>query len=283
MRLAYTIAAPDGGAPPLAMHGDFPRDLDRLREAGFLGAELYVKDASRLSATAIARQVADAGLQVPAICTGEVYGTDGLSFSSDDPSVRTAALERTRRIIEFAAQWHAPVNIGRLRGPLPAGANTAAQAGATARVEDAFHEIADVAADGGVEMILEPINKHEINFINTTAEGITWVRRINHPAFKLMIDLYHVHLEDPSVSGSLVAAGGMLRHVHVCDGNRLAPGWGHMNLKEALATLRSLDYEGWVTVEALQVPTPDAAVEQSGRHLREILITLSSLPVRFHA
>jgi sugar phosphate isomerase/epimerase len=68
----------------------------------------------------------------------------------------------------------------------------------------------------------------------------------------------------------------------VCDGNRLAPGWGHVNLKEVLATLKYLEYEGWVTVEALQVPTPDAAVVQSGRHLREILLTLDSLPARFH-
>lgn len=275
MRLAYTVAAPDGGAPLLALHGDYPRNLALIRQAGFDGAELYVRDPVGLKASEIARQIEDAGLAMPAICTGEVYGTDGLCFSAEDPAVRRSALDRTRRIIEFAAHWHAPVNIGRLRGPLPPG--PAAET-AVARVEEAFRKVAAFAGDHGVAMVLEPINKHESNFINTTAEGIAWVRRVNHPALQLMLDLYHVHLEDPAVAASFIAGRQVLRHVHVCDGNRLAPGWGHLNLKEVLATLKSLDYGGWVTVEALQVPTPEAAVTQSGRHLRELLTTLDTLP-----
>jgi sugar phosphate isomerase/epimerase len=278
MRLAYTVAAPDGGTPPLALHGDFRRDLETVRNAGFDGAELYVRDPRRLDPTLVARQVEDAGLAMPAVCTGEVYGTDGLSFSAEDPAVRHAALDRTKRIIEFAAHWKALVNIGRLRGPLPDGS---AATTATARVEEAFRAAADFAGGHGVTMILEPINTHELNFINTTVEGLAWVRRIDHPAFRLMIDIYHVHLEDPGVAAAFVAARHVLRHVHVCDSNRLAPGWGHLNLKEVIATLKYLGYEGWVSVEALQVPAPEAAVAQSGRHLREILTTLDGWPDRF--
>lgn len=275
MRLAYTVAAPDGGAPPLALHGDFARDLQHIRRAGFDGAELYVKNPDGLDAAGIARQIEDAGLAVAAVCTGEVYGTDGLCFSSEDPAVHTAALDRTRRIIEFAAHWQAPVNIGRLRGPLPPGS---AAGSATARVERAFRAVAEVAHGCGVAMLLEPINRHELNFITSTAEGISWIRRVDHPAFRLMLDLYHVHLEDPSLTASFITAREVLRHVHICDSNRRAPGWGHLNLKDVLAVLQSLHYRGWVTVEVLQAPTQEAAVTQSGRHLRELLTTLESWP-----
>lgn len=95
-----------------------------------------------------------------------------------------------------------------------------------------------------------------------------------------MIDVYHVHLEDPSVVGGFIAAREVLRHIHVSDGNRLAPGWGHVPIKEVLTTLTHLDYARWITVEALQVPTPEAAVAQSGRHLREVLTTTTTLPVQ---
>lgn len=277
MRLAYTVAAPDGGGPPLALHGDFARNLELVRSAGFDGAELYVKNPTHLDPALVARQIEDLGLAMPAVCTGEVYGTDGLSLGDEDPAARQAALDRTKQIIDFAARWKAPVNIGRLRGPLPDG--TAASA--AARVEEAFRAAAEFADGCGVTMVLEPINKHEINFINTTAEGIAWVHRVGHPAFRLMLDLYHVHLEDPGVAAAFTAARHVLRHVHVCDSNRLAPGWGHLNLKEVIATLTYLDYEGWVSVEALQVPTPEAAVAQSGRHLREILTTLDGWPDGF--
>jgi sugar phosphate isomerase/epimerase len=275
MRMAYTVAAPDGGAPPLALHGDFRRNLALVREAGFDGVELYVRNPARLDPSAIARQIDDAGLAMPAVCTGEVFGTDGLSLSAEDQEVRRRALDRTRRIIAFAAHWRAAVNIGRLRGPIPPGP---AADSALARVEEAFRALAEDAAGYGVTMILEPINRHELNFITTTTDGLGWVRRIDHPSFQLMLDLYHVHLEDPAVAASFIASRGVLRHVHLSDSNRLAPGWGHLNLKEVLATLQALGYAGWVAVEVRQVPTPEAAVSQSGRHLRELLVSLATQP-----
>lgn len=271
MKLGYTVAAPDGGAPSLALHGDFQRNLEQVRQAGFDGAELYLRNPAGLDPAAVARAIDDAGLAMPAICTGEVYGTDGLCFAAEDPSVRRAALDRTRAIIAFAAHWKAPVNIGRLRGPVPAEA--AGRERAAEWIEEAFRQTAEVAQAHGVFMILEPINKHEINFINTTAEGIDWVRRVDHPAFALMLDLYHVALEDPSLPAAFVAAhrAGVLRHVHLCDSNRLAPGWGNLDTKDILATLDALGYQGWVTVECLQRPDADAAARQAGSHLRAIL------------
>lgn len=275
MRFAYTVAAPDGGAPALALSGDFADNLRRVRDAGFQGAELYVKDPARVDLREVADRIQDAGLLMPAVCTGEVYGTDGLFLSANDPRIRQAALDRTRRIIEFAAHWKAPVNIGRLRGPVPPGGSVGPMA---ERVLEAFREVAAFAAGCGVEVILEPINRHEINFINTTAEGIAWVQAVGHPAFRLMLDLYHVSLEDPSITGAFIAAREILAHVHICDSNRRAPGWGHLNLKEVLATLKYLDYAGWISVEAVQGTNPSATVVQSGRHLRELLVTLESAP-----
>lgn len=274
MKFAYTVAAPDGSAPGLALHGDFRRDLDAVRTAGFDGVELYVRDPSRLDPERLARQIADAGLQMPAVCTGEVYGTDGLALSSADAAVRRAALGRTRAIIELASRWGAPVNIGRLRGPLPPDPD--GRRAAEQRAADAFQALADTAAAAGTAVVLEPINKHEINFINTTAEGIAWMRRIGHPAFAIMLDVYHVALEDPSVPAAFVTAGraGGLRHVHLCDGNRLAPGWGSLNLKDVLATLRAMDYRAWITVECLQRPNGAAAVAQSGRYLQTLVTSL---------
>lgn len=266
MRLAYTVAIPDGGQPPLAW-GDFAAALDTLRELGFDGVELYVVDPTEVDAAALSRRLADAGLRPAAVCTGEVYGRDSLCFSTREHAVRAAAVARVRAILDLAGALGVPVNVGRLRGP------AAGDPEAADRVLDALRELAADAWERGTHLVLEPINRHELDLINTTAEGIAWVRRVGHPGLRLMLDVYHVHLEDPSVPAAFVRAAveGVLAHVHVCDSNRLAPGWGHLPLKDVLAVLAATGYEGWVTVECLQRPSPERAARQAAGHLRRLL------------
>ncbi len=274
MRLAYTVAAPDGGAPALAWCGPFHRVLDGVRDAGFQGVELYVVAPDRLDPQDLLRQLDEAGLQPAALCTGEVYGRDGLHLSSGDRHVRTAALARTRGMVDLAAALGVPVNVGRLRGPV------GADHGAVDRAVEALRELAVYAQERGTCLVLEPINRYELDWIHTTAEGIRWVRQVGHPGLRLMLDLYHVSLEDPSLPGAFVRAWaqGVLAHVHVCDSNRLAPGWGHLPLKDVLAVLWAVGYPGWVTVECLQRPSPEQAARQAAGHLRRLLEECSQSP-----
>ncbi|MDQ7801545.1 MAG: sugar phosphate isomerase/epimerase family protein [Armatimonadota bacterium] len=277
MRLAYAVAAPDGGAPPLAWCGPLEAVLERVRAAGFEGVELYVVDPGRLDPVRLAGQLGDAGLSAAAVCTGEVYGRDRLYLSARDGEVRRAAMARSRAIIDFAAALRVPVNVGRLRGP------AAGDPEAARRALDALAELATYAQGRGTYLVLEPVNHHELDLVNTTSEGISWVRQVNEEGLRLMLDLYHVHLADVSVPAAFVTAwaAGVLAHVHVCDSNRLAPGWGHLPLRDVLAILAAVGYTGWVTVECLQRPSPEETVRQAGSHLRRLLEELRTSPAGF--
>lgn len=274
MRLAYTVAAPDGGAPALAWCGPLETVLERVRVAGFEGVELYVVDPGRLDPVRLAGRIAEAGLTPAAVCTGEVYGRDGLHLSAREEEVRRAAMARSRAIIDLAAALRVPVNVGRLRGP------AAGDPGAARRALDALGELAAYAWARGTYLVLEPVNHHELDLVNTTSEGISWVRQVNHEGLRLMLDLYHVQLGDVSVPAAFVAAwaAGVLAHVHVSDSNRLAPGWGHFPLRDVLAVLEAVGYTGWVTVECLQRPSPEATARQAGSHLRRLLEELQGSP-----
>lgn len=273
MRLAYTAAAPDGGSPPLAWT-PFEGALDGLRTAGFDGVELYVVEPAGLDPYRLMRRITDAGLGVAAVCTGEVYGRDGLCLSAAEPAFRTRAMERAKGIVDLAGVLQVPVNVGRLRGPV------AGDPGAADRVLGALKELAGYARECGTYLVLEPVNRHELDLINTTAEGIAWVRRVGHPGLRLMLDVYHVQLEEVSIPAAFVRAWveGVLAHVHVCDSNRLAPGWGHFPLKDILSILLAVRYPGWITVECLQRPTPERAASQAGAHLRRLLEELGGSP-----
>ncbi len=266
MRFAYTAAAPDGGTPELAWSGDFEIVLEGIRQAGFDGVELYVVDPEKLDPDGLRERMAKVGLLPAAVCTGEVYGRDRLCLSAPERNRREQARDRTRRIVDLAGRLGVPVNVGRLRGP------AAGDGSATERVLDELRELAAYAVDRGTYLLLEPINHHELDLVNTTAEGIAWVRTVSHPGLRLMLDLYHVSLEDPSIPGSFVRAWveGMLAHVHVCDSGRLAPGWGHLPLRDVLAVLEAVRYDGWVTVECLQRPNPEWAARQAAGHLRRL-------------
>lgn len=245
-----------------------------MRAAGFDGVELYVVEPEALDPVKLTSCLADAGLAAAAVCTGEVYGRDGLSLSARDPHVRELALARTRGIVDLAAALGVPVNVGRLRGPMGGDPD------AGRRARDALAELAQYAQTRGTYLVLEPVNHHELDSVNTTAEGIQWVRQVGQPGLRLMLDVYHVHLGDVSIPGAFAAAwsAGLLAHVHVCDSNRLAPGWGHLPLRDVLAVLAAVGYRGWATVECRQQPSPEQAARQAARHLRGLLDELTASP-----
>src|SRR5699024_8484698 len=108
MKLAYMYATPDvGHSKVTAIQGDPSSTLARIRETGYTGVELLVRDPREIDVVALHDAVNDAGLDVPAICTGEVYGEDKVSFADPDPQCRREARDRMRSAMELAARFGA--------------------------------------------------------------------------------------------------------------------------------------------------------------------------------
>lgn len=116
MKLAYTIGTPDTNGKMLAYCGKSEDVLASLREIGYQGLELFVRDPMSMDTQVFSRLVERYGFEVPAIGTGPVVSEDKLTFTAETESVRNMAIERTKSIIDFAALFQAQVNIGKLRG-----------------------------------------------------------------------------------------------------------------------------------------------------------------------
>jgi sugar phosphate isomerase/epimerase len=119
-----------------------------------------------------------------------------------------------------------------------------------------------------VELIVEPVNRYEVNFINNCTEGLEIVRAAGRPCVKLMPDVFHMNIEDASFRDAFTAAKDHVSYVHVADSNRLAPGWGHMPFDEIFRILADIGYDGYLTAEILPKPDPDAAAQQAARFLQ---------------
>ena len=127
---------------------------------------------------------------------------------------------------------------------------------------DALKMLARDAQAQAIRLAIEPINRYETDWVNDVAGALMLIDEIGMDNVGVIFDTFHANIEEASIKGSLRACGARLFHVHVADSNRWYPGAGHTDFASILATLRELNYAGWVSAEIL--PKPDllrAAVE----------------------
>lgn len=248
-----------------AYQGDMATAFHKLSELGYDGAELMILDPDAVDRDRLEQLARQYDIEIPVLCTGEVYGQGGLSFMDPDQSIRTEAIQRMKKIIDFASPFGAQVNIGRLRGQF---AMKIPQETSLAWMYAAFEEVTDYAAARGVTLILEPIPYIFCNNINSTRDGIEVVKRMGRENFRLMADIFSMNLEDISMEKSFNDARPYLTHVHVCDSNRLAPGRGNLDFGKILGMLKAVGYHGYVSAEINQHPDRDIVIEEAINVLR---------------
>lgn len=259
MRYAYPLATPEITKPLLALHAPPEQACAQLAELGYTGIEPFVRDPASFDGESFARAIEASGMTVAAVGTGPVAAHDQLVFSQE--ATHEAAIARTRAIIAFAARFGAQVNIGKLRGPVTSPDDAV-------RRDEAFRQVCAYAAEQGVIITLEPQGQAVIDNLNTTAESLAWVRAMELPNLKLMLDSYHLHHEDPVPLASLVAAREVLWHIHFADTRRAVPGTGAIDFRAQLHVLHALGYDRFITVEIAQQPDSLTVAERAIRYLR---------------
>jgi len=262
LKLSYMVATPDIiSRDALGYHGNISSSARLLKDLGYDGIELTTANPDLFDWGLVRKAVSAAGLEVPLVCTGEVFGQSNLGLAAPYASVRTAAVTTIKRIVDFASEFGAIVNIGRSRWRYEDGVNHA-------QTEEwaykGFCEVADYAAKKSVIIALEPIAKHVCNFINSTQDGLVWVDRVGRGNFKIMIDLYHMYKEDVSIVGSIEEAvkAGAVVHVHLCEENRKPPGYGSMDFAGAINALKHAGYNRYVSGEVSNYPDQDSALRR---------------------
>lgn len=132
--------------------------------------------------------------------------------------------------------------------------------------------LGDRAADAGVVIALEPLNRSETNIFNTAAEGADWVRRADRPALRLLIDAYHLMRENEPAA-VIIREAPLLAHMHVATcANRLAPGLEPCNeIDDFFAAVKASGYSGRMSVEGGFGEDPQASLPQVCAFLRNAL------------
>lgn len=271
LKLAICVQTDEAPRPvPVALFsGPLAERAHKAAAAGADGLELMPVDPARLDAAAVRDLLAEYGLAAAAIGSGAIAFSTGLTLLHADPIMAEHARTRLADLIDFAAAVGAPVvTVGSLRG-------RAAAAGSAGRAELArvLADAARHAGDAGVRLALEPVNRYELDLIHTTEEGLAFVAEIGHPALGLVLDTYHMNIEEASRTEPFRAAlaAGRLFHVHVGDNNRLPPGRGLIDFAAIVDTLHAAGYHGYLSAELLAHPDGDTAARQTLDHLRPLV------------
>jgi D-psicose/D-tagatose/L-ribulose 3-epimerase len=111
-------------------------------------------------------------------------------------------------------------------------------------------ELARYAGGYGVILCVEPLNRFETSFINLAEQAIEVVDRVDHPNCQVMLDTFHMNIEEKSLGNAIRAAGKRLRHVHACENDRGAPGSGNVTWNEVAQALKDIKYDGPVVIES---------------------------------
>jgi sugar phosphate isomerase/epimerase len=120
-----------------------------------------------------------------------------------------------------------------------------------------------------VKLVVEPINRYEIDTLNSSMEAYNFIKEYRLPLY-LMLDTFHMNIEDVSIEASLLQCGELIKHIHFLDSNRLAPGMGHLEMIKIYGILKQIGYEGYLCLEALALPDAKTCAQKGIEFFKKI-------------
>jgi D-psicose/D-tagatose/L-ribulose 3-epimerase len=226
--------------------------LPRMKAAGMDFVELLVPEPGELDAAAARAALAASGLGV--VLAARVNLQRDLA-SADDAAHR-AGIAYLRGCVDAALDLGAGIVGGPLYGaPLvfagraPAPVDEDARRRRIDRVVAGLREACAYAADRGVVFGLEPLNRFETDIANTTRHGLELVDAVGSPALGVMLDTFHMNMEDPGLPDAIRRAGDRLVHFQANENHRGFVGSGHVDWPGVARALAAIGYRGPITLE----------------------------------
>lgn len=220
----------------------------KFKKWGFDGVEIAIEDVSHVTPSLIKRALDDNGLKCSSSCAALGEGRD-LRGSLKD---QNAALDYLKGMLDMMPELGAPVLIG----PLYSCVGRAGYVEQEDRkvqwdtVAGHFRTLSDRAEKLGVKMAIEPLNRYETDFINTGDQALKMIEDVGSDALTVLLDSYHMNIEEKDPAKTIIKAGSKLGHFHACGSDRGTPGNDQINWNNISAALNQINYSGSVVIES---------------------------------
>ncbi|MBL8580372.1 MAG: sugar phosphate isomerase/epimerase [Mesorhizobium sp.] len=223
-----------------------------IRELGYNFIELLVPEPGELDPVDTRRALSDAGLDV--VLAARVNMQRNLC--SDDEGAHRAGIDYLKYCIDSAVALGATIVGGPMTGNPLVFAGRAPQPvleeerlARKARAVRGLKEAGEYAQANSVTLAVEPLNRFESDVLCTVQQGMELLDAVDHPAVGLMLDTFHMHMEEASISEAIRLAGGRLVHFQANENHRGFPGTGMTDWVDTCRALHEVGYEGPVSLE----------------------------------
>lgn len=255
MRSSVTISlVPEARGGPFVFWDDHTAACREAKKLGFDAVEVFAPP--DLDAAALRRSLDDNGLKLAAMGTGVGWVLHRLTLTSPDAAKREQAIRFIRSVIDVAGSFGAPAIIGSMQGRHGDGVE---KPQALAYLVEGLNDLGEHARQYGVPLLFEPLNRYETNLVNGVDDGVRLLRSPTTDNVKLLVDLFHMNIEEVDVAAAIRTGAGAIGHVHFVDSNRRPAGCGHTDFAPIAAALRKIGFDGYVSAEALPYPNPAEA------------------------
>jgi D-psicose/D-tagatose/L-ribulose 3-epimerase len=222
--------------------------LEKCRDWGFDSVEVAVEEVSHIDGKALKKALGDNGLVCASTCGVTGPGRD-LRGSQKE---QQATLDYMKALLDLMAEIDSPVCLGPIY-------SSVGRAEMVAKDEHArqwelvvrhLHNLSVYAQQRNAKIALEPLNRYETDFINTAEQVMNLVRDVNHDHIGVLLDTYHMNIEEKDAARAIRHVGDRLFHFHACGCDRGTPGNDHINWDPIVAALEEVKYGGSVVIES---------------------------------
>ena len=227
---------------------DYFATARKVRELGFDILEIgagHLLDMSGKEIDDLKSLCKDIGL----VITSNIGPAKNKDVASPDPAVRRAGIEFLTDIMKAMKRLGSDKLVGVQYTYWPNDFTDLDKPAIWARGVESVKKMAPVAEDCGVEMCLEVVNRFETHILNTGAEAAAFCAEVGHKSVKILLDTFHMNIEEDNIPRAFREAGSLLGHIHVGEGNRKLPGEGSLPWAEIGQALRDIHFTGGVVME----------------------------------
>ncbi|MFM8986420.1 MAG: sugar phosphate isomerase/epimerase family protein [Planctomycetia bacterium] len=235
------------------MHDGMVPVVEKIKALGYDGVEIPIFELDEPLHRRWGAKLDALGLERTAV-TVRGPGDNPISPSA---TVRAAAVDAMKRTLDCC---HA-AGVKMLVGPVHSAIGEFTGKGPT---EDEFkwgvdtmQQVARHAAQAGVMIATEYLNRFENYFLTSVEQTVRFVQTVDHPSVRMMYDTFHANIEEKDLVQAIRTAAPWTVLVHISENDRSIPGTGHVHWDETFDALHAVGYDGWLVVEAFGLALPN--------------------------
>ena len=227
---------------------DYPAVAKKVRAAGCDILEVGAPHIAAMTDAQLAElkaAAADNGL----ILTTNIGPSKDQDLASPDPAIRKNGLEFLAGVLRAMDKIGSKSLVGAMYSFWPCDFKYTDKEAAWDTSIAEMKKLAAVAEDLGIDLCQEVLNRFETYIMTNAAEGVEYCKRVDSPRCKVLLDTFHMNIEEDNIPAAIRLTGDYLGHIHVGEANRKLPGQGSLDWKAIAAAVHDVHYDGNVVME----------------------------------